>query len=529
MKSFAKIIRLMFSSGKKTLLEAFFILLLLLAFETSIPIGINYVISVLEEEKNVFILLIGVVVFVFAYIFVSLFSALNTKMYIRIGNSLLWNMREEIYKVIWKADYFENVQKNKDKYKFVLSNQTYTAFAIAVVYSLGGITNVLTACVFLLVVFIYSVPAGITLIICIAVSLLISFLTGKSILNGFEAFTKAQEKDTAQIYETVDLIEATRTNGLEEYYLKKNKQIHNEFMKLSERTESRSSFCEAIENGINSLIYIIVSGIFLLTGEASGGEIVTILFVTNLTLDISHRIQRQLQVIIKNIPVFNNVVEVMETPLKGGKEIGDINNIEIENLSFEIEERKVFSDVNASIKKGDNVLISGANGSGKSSLLKMLLGLYSPTAGSIKLNGEDISVYDSNLLFNEICYISQEELMLNETVEEYLKAVSHSDRSAEYIKELCNKVNLNKEIEVIEENGTTLSGGEKKKLFMVKCLLKNKASVVILDEIDAGVDAETKVIWKKIENELLNDRTKIVFKISHIDNDTEGINKFIKM
>lgn len=87
-------------------------MLLLLTFETSIPIGINYVISVLEKEKNVLILLIGVVVF----IFVSLFSSLNTKMYIRIGNSLLWNMREEKYKVIWKADYFKNVQKNKDNF-----------------------------------------------------------------------------------------------------------------------------------------------------------------------------------------------------------------------------------------------------------------------------------------------------------------------------------------------------------------------------------------------------------------------------
>lgn len=62
------------------------------------------------------------------------------KLYMRIGNKLLWNMRERIYQVLWSSNYRENVQKNKDKFKFVLSNQTYTAFAIVVIYSVGGFT-----------------------------------------------------------------------------------------------------------------------------------------------------------------------------------------------------------------------------------------------------------------------------------------------------------------------------------------------------------------------------------------------------
>ena len=62
------------------------------------------------------------------------------KLYMRIGNKLLWNMRERIYQVLWCSNYRENVQKNKDKFKFVLSNQTYTAFTIVVIYSVGRFT-----------------------------------------------------------------------------------------------------------------------------------------------------------------------------------------------------------------------------------------------------------------------------------------------------------------------------------------------------------------------------------------------------
>ena len=85
------------------------------------------------------------------------------------------------------------------------------------------------------------------------------------------------------------------------------------------------------------------------------------------------------------------------------------------------------------------------------------------------------------------------------------------------------------EIKKIEENGATLSGGEKKKLLMLKWLLNPSTSFVILDEIDAGLDDETKVVLKDLEKELLKDRKKIVMKISHIDEDMDGYDQIIRL
>ena len=173
-------------------------------------------------------------------------------------------MREQIYKVLWYSGYMENVQKKKDKFKFVLSNQAYTAFAIAVIYSIGGFTNLLSMIAFLVIVFLYSVPVGMTLIICIFVTLVVSFFTGKKILEGYETCNVMQEKDTSQIYETVDMVEVTRSNGLEDYYLKKNKMIHDNFLHLLEMAESRSAFCENVEGSLHSMIFIVVAGVLLL-------------------------------------------------------------------------------------------------------------------------------------------------------------------------------------------------------------------------------------------------------------------------
>ena len=85
------------------------------------------------------------------------------------------------------------------------------------------------------------------------------------------------------------------------------------------------------------------------------------------------------------------------------------------------------------------------------------------------------------------------------------------------------------EIETIEQNGATLSGGEKKKLLMLKWLMKPDCSLVILDEIDAGLDDETKTILKELENELLKDKEKIVMKISHIDTDDRGYDQIVRL
>ena len=163
--------------------------------------------------------------------------------------------------------------------------------------------------------------------------------------------------------------------------------IHDNFLHLLETAESRSAFCETVESSLHSLIYIVVAGVLLFEHKFQWGTLVTILFLTNLLLEVSQRVQRQLQVIIKNIPVFDNVVELMEIPLESGRKLEKVENITFENVSFQIEERSIFKNLNFSVQEGQNILIQGENGSGKSSLLKMILGFYKPAGGIIYING----------------------------------------------------------------------------------------------------------------------------------------------
>ena len=128
MKSYLKIVKMMFASNKRLLFGAFVVMTALIAVEMAIPLGINVMIDMLETDKAVYTFAIAVLLFIIGYFLLSLLSGLNTRLYIRIGNDLLWNMRRKIYKVLWGSEYMEHVQKSKDKFKYVLSGQTYTAF-----------------------------------------------------------------------------------------------------------------------------------------------------------------------------------------------------------------------------------------------------------------------------------------------------------------------------------------------------------------------------------------------------------------
>lgn len=219
----------------------------------------------------------------------------------------------------------------------------------------------------------------------------------------------------------------------------------------------------------------------------------------------------------------------MDLPLESGKALDKIETINFKDMSLDIEDRSILKDINLSINKGENILIKGENGSGKSSLLKLVLGLYKPTGGEVCINGISVNDYDCETFYREICYVSQDELLLNESVEDYLRQVTHRDLKNEEIDRLRQKVKLSPEIETIEQNGATLSGGEKKKLLMLKWLMRPDCSLVILDEIDAGLDDETKAILKELENELLKDKEKIVMKISHIDTDDRGYDQIVRL
>lgn len=172
--------------------------------------------------------------------------------------------------------------------------------------------------------------------------------------------------------------------------------------------------------------------------------------------------------------------------------------------------------MNAALPGGDMAQLQGGNGCGKSTLIKLLTGLYRPTQGQILLDGKPLETFSHDALKKRILYINQDEKCLNESFRRYLELVTGKQPSDQEYRRLLELVQLRDDGREITENGNSLSVGQRKKLFLMKMLLcQQEASIIILDEVTAGLDAQTTATFREWLRETSASEDKIILLVDH--------------
>lgn len=200
--------------------------------------------------------------------------------------------------------------------------------------------------------------------------------------------------------------------------------------------------------------------------------------------------------------------------------------IVFENVSFSYPgmNTEVLKDINLTIRPGEKIAIVGENGSGKSTFVSLLTGLYSPTKGRILINGEDISS-KLGFLRERLSCTMQDYLQHQETVAENVRIgdLSH-EHGNEDVRKALEKAGVIDYIDTLpyKENtylgnlnkeSTDLSGGQWQKIVMARNLYKDKAKVMLMDEPTAALDPLAESRLYSEFSELTKDKT--VLLISH--------------
>ena len=194
--------------------------------------------------------------------------------------------------------------------------------------------------------------------------------------------------------------------------------------------------------------------------------------------------------------------------------------IQISNLNFEyVKNFPVLNNISIDIAKGQTTAIVGSTGSGKSTLIKLILRLYDSTSGEIKFDGKNIRDLELDSLRNKIGLVSQDIFLFEGTVfeniaygnldandEEVWEAARLSE-SDKFINQLPNKENT-----IVGERGQKLSGGQRQRISIARAILKNP-EILILDEATSAVDNETEAAIQRSINTLKKGRT--VIAIAH--------------
>lgn len=234
------------------------------------------------------------------------------------------------------------------------------------------------------------------------------------------------------------------------------------------------------------------------------------------------------QAMIAGVSVFNLIDEKAEPNLGSKKMNQATGDIYFDNVSFSYSINKLsLKNITLSIKQGETVALVGSTGSGKTTLVNLLIRFYSPTAGKITINSEDINSYDLESFRSNFSFVDQNVRLFNDTIsgniafgqkekmpmDSIINAANVSN-SIEFIKKLDDKFDSD-----IGEDGVTLSGGQRQRLSIARAIAKDSA-ILILDEATSALDSATEKLVQSAITKMQKGRTTIIIahRLSTIQN-----------
>ncbi|EMB25154.1 ABC transporter ATP-binding protein [Treponema denticola] len=207
--------------------------------------------------------------------------------------------------------------------------------------------------------------------------------------------------------------------------------------------------------------------------------------------------------------------------------------IRYKNIEFAYSEKKntVFKNLNFTVAKNEKLAVAGESGSGKTTIVNLLLRFYEPASGSIYINGTDIKDLTLKSLRSLITVVSQETYLFNGTIKENLLH-ANEDADEKKLIDACKAANIHSFIQSLPEGyntkvgerGLNFSGGQRQRIAIARAVLKN-SPIVVLDEATSSVDTENENEIKQSLNHLLRNRTSIT--IAHRLNTIENSDRIL--
>lgn len=196
--------------------------------------------------------------------------------------------------------------------------------------------------------------------------------------------------------------------------------------------------------------------------------------------------------------------------------------IEFKNVNFGYSDKKVLDNVSFKISPGQKIAITGQTGSGKSTIIKLILGFYSPDEGTILIDEKNLENVKLSLYREKIGIISQKIFLFNDTIRNNILYSKPEAEEGELVKvlEISGVSNFIKDLPeglntVIGERGTKLSGGQIQLVAIARALLKNP-DILIFDEATSNLDKKTEsFIFNRIVKEVFKNKTCIIISHRH--------------
>ncbi len=219
----------------------------------------------------------------------------------------------------------------------------------------------------------------------------------------------------------------------------------------------------------------------------------------------------------KVVEILNNYNEINEIK---NQEYHFKTNLELKNIEFEFNSEVILKDINFDIENGDFISISGNSGQGKTTLLNIISGLYSPKKGVILIDG--LNVASNQNLFPFIGYVSQQPFLFQGSVLENITMLNSDEVDFDFLNEILTKLDLIDWIDNLSDGLNTsllieskkLSGGQKQRIALARALYF-KPKILLLDEVTNQLDEALELKIFNYLKDLVAKKELAIIAISH--------------
>ena len=319
-----------------------------------------------------------------------------------------------------------------------------------------------------------------------------------------------KSKLSAMTSKGIEMIETIKSNGAENAYFDSWMEVHNNVIDGQVKMAKTNQFLGLLPAFVSLLANysVLVLGVYYtIKGQFTIGSILAFQGLLGAFMSPALAMINSGQTLQEMRTQMERVDDVLEYPLdenvtrevKMDKITKIRGNLVLKNLVFGYSrlDEPILKDFNLEIKQGQKVAIVGSTGSGKSTISKLISGLYSPWSGEIYFNGKKIEEIDHEIFTSSIAVVDQDITLFEDTVMNNVKMWDESIEDYEAIM-ACNDAQIHELIlnreggynAPILEGGRNFSGGEKQRLEIARSLASDP-SIIILDEATSALDAKT--------------------------------------
>ena len=472
------------------------------------------------------------------YILKNFLVLLQGKIQISFSSKNQADYTKRLYSYYMKKNYLYHVNTNPAILGRNIGNGGSVVFSEILVYTFQVITNLITC--FVIGIFIAIMDWFIALCVLIIIAPVIYLLLNyfrKKIGKAGDLQNRLNAENTKWFNQGFYSIKETKVMQQEDFFIDKYSESYTKY------TKSTSDYLYVQRFPKSIIEMVTIGGILLLiavkmifTNDAQ--SLIPTLGVLALAAVRLMPCLNQTISMINNIkfkmPLFNEIFDDL-VAVRNNKDLDERkmnvitksqldfqHSIQVENLSFSYPSKneKVFDGISFSIPKGSFVGIVGPSGAGKTTFVDILLGLLTPTSGTILVDGQDISKNIGGWLDN-VSYVPQSIYLIDGTIKENITFGIPSDQvcmerlqTALKMSELYDFVQSlpEKENTKVGDRGSRLSGGQKQRIGIARALYRNP-NVLVLDEATSALDNQTE---KQITSTILKLKGKItIISIAH--------------